>query len=93
MGKGKGKMTQGNHEHNVNIVIETTQGNWQGEFSKTLKVSELISDTVKHFSFVNGGSYHLKLASGETMRPERTLVSYHLADGDHLTFVDLGSAA
>lgn len=79
-------------DHELTLVIETSQGNWEANFSKTYKVSEVIEDVKKHFGFSNEGKYQLKLASGETMKPERTLVSYHLKDGDHVTFVDLGVA-
>jgi hypothetical protein len=83
-----------NHEHDqqLTILIESTQGDWEGTFSKTAKVSELIEAARQHFGFSQEGNYQLKLVTGETMRPERTLVSYHLKAGDHLTFVDLGVA-
>jgi len=80
------------HDNELNIVIESTQGNWEAAFAKTAKVSEVIEATRQHFGFSQEGKYQLKLSSGETMKPERTLVSYHLKDGDHLTFVDLGVA-
>lgn len=80
------------HDQKINIVIETTQGSWESEFDKTVKVSEVIEATKQHFGFSQEGKYQLKLANGETMKPERTLVSYHLNDGYHLTFVDLGIA-
>ncbi len=85
-----------NHGHGndreFTVVIESTQGNWETTFDKTAKVSEVIDATRKHFEFSQEGNYQLKLANGETMKNERTLVSYHLTDGDHLTFVDLGIA-
>jgi hypothetical protein len=80
------------HDDELTIVIESTQGNWETTFAKTAKVSEVIGATKQHFGFSQEGNYQLKLANRETMRPERTLVSYHLKDGDHLTFVDLGVA-
>lgn len=79
-------------DHELTIVIETTQGNWEATFPKTAKVLEVIEAVKQHFGFSNEGNYQLKLASGEVMKPERPLVSYHLNDGDHLTFVDLGAA-
>lgn len=79
-------------DYELTLVIETSQGNWEANFQKTYKVSEVIEDVKRHFGFSNEGKYQLKLASGETMKPERTLVSYHLKDGDHVTFVDLGIA-
>lgn len=85
-----------NHEHGhdqeLTIVIESTQGDWEATFHKTAKVLEVLEKTRQHFGFSQEGNYQLKLASGETMRPERTLVSYQLDDGAHLTFVDLGVA-
>jgi hypothetical protein len=85
-----------NHEHEqdqkLTILIESTQGDWEATFHKTAKISEVIETTRQHFGFSHEGNYQLKLATGETMRPERTLVSYQLKDGDRLTFVDLGVA-
>jgi hypothetical protein len=85
-----------NHEHEhdqkLTILIESTQGDWEATFYKRAKVTEVIEATRQHFGFSQEGNYQLKLATGETMRPERTLVSYQLKDGDHLTFVDLGVA-
>jgi len=80
------------HDHSLSILIESTQGNWEATFPKTAKVSEVIEATRQHFGFSQEGNYQLKLATGETMRPERNLVSYQIKDGDHLTFVDLGVA-
>ena len=74
------------------LIIETTQGNWETTFPKTAKVSEVIDAVRKHFGFSAEGNYELKLSTGEVMKPERPLISYHLNDGDRLTFVDLGSA-
>jgi len=79
-------------DHELTLVIETTQGNWEATFPKTYKVSEVIEDVKKHFGFSNEGKYQLKLENNETMKPERPLVSYHLKDNEHLTFVDLGIA-
>ena len=80
------------HDRGLTIVIETPQGKWETTFPKIVKVSEVIEAVKQHFGFSAEGKYQLKLANGETMRPERTLVSYHVKDGDHLTFVDLGVA-
>lgn len=80
------------NDQEITLVIESTQGSWESPFPKTAKVSEVIEAVKKHFGFSNEGNYQLKLSNGEVMRPERTLVSYHLKDGDHLTFVDLGAA-
>ena len=80
------------HDQELTIVIESTQGNWEATFAKTAKASEVIEATRLHFGFSQEGKYQLKLANGETMKPERTLVSYHLKDDDHVTFVDLGVA-
>jgi hypothetical protein len=79
-------------DHELTLVIETSQGEWESNFPKTYKVSEVIAAIIKHFGFSGEGKYQLKLSNGETMNPERPLVSYHLKDGDHLTFVDLGVA-
>jgi len=80
------------HDRELTIVVESTLGDWEATFPKTAKTKEVIEATRRHFGFSQEGNYQLKLVTGETMKPERTLISYQLKDGDRLTFVDLGVA-
>jgi hypothetical protein len=95
------KNTNGGHDdHNQEkkeacLIILTPQGEWKHTFQKTDKVSEVLNATVQHFNFATNGKYELRIDPKEEMKPERTLVSYGLADGEchKVTFTDLGIAA
>lgn len=81
----------------VCLIVVTTQGEWQSNFPQTTKVSEVISKVIQHFGFATNGTYELRLQSNpsEALKPERTLVSYHLVDDEchKVVFTDLGMAA
>ncbi len=82
-------------DKDLTITIETSQGNWTNTFPKTAKVQDVIDATISHFGFAQNGKYELRRGSGTTselLKPERTLVSYHIQDGDVLVFTDLGPA-
>jgi hypothetical protein len=76
----------------LSLSIKTPLGIWQQNFLKTTKVQEVIDAVRIHFGFAANGSYDLRLESNpnEPLKSERTLVSYHLKDGDVLIFSDLG---
>lgn len=78
-------------DHELSLNIQTSQGTWQNAvFDKATKVQDVITAVIKHFGFDPGGNFQLQKDDGTPMKPERTLVSYHLADGDTLQFADLG---
>ncbi len=85
---------EGRNSQNVTIRIETTQGTWEATFPKTTKVQEVIEAVINHFGFAPKGNYELCLETDRTnaLKPERTLVSYGIKDGDILVFTDLGVA-
>jgi len=86
----------GKPEKDVCVIAVTTQGDWEKTFEKTSKVSEVIAAIIKHFGFAGNGKYELRLQPGstETMKPERTLVSYGLSEKcEKVFFTDLGNAA
>lgn len=77
----------------LTINIETTRGTWdKATFSKTSKIQEVIQATVQHFGFAPNGNYSLSLKanSDKPLKPDRTLVSYGIKDGETLVFTDLG---
>ncbi|HEY4785390.1 MAG TPA: multiubiquitin domain-containing protein [Bacteroidales bacterium] len=79
----------------IKVIICTAQGDWETEFLKTVKIAEVIEAVKSHFGFAQNGKYELRLSSNpnESLKPERTLVSYGIKDGDKLIFTDLGNAA
>lgn len=84
-----------NTDKNVlDLIIQTPKGNWETSFLKTAKISEVLSAVISHFGFANNGSYELRLNDNpnEALKPERTLISYQIKDGDILVFIDFGQA-
>ena len=79
-------------DQELSIVIEHPQGIWDATFAKTTKGAEIIDSVKQQFGYSQEGTYQLALTGGETMNPERPIISYQLKDGDHLIFVDLGAA-
>lgn len=82
------------HDKELTLKIETTQGTWEHTFEKTDKVEEVLKAVVNHFNYATNGNYELRLASdpNNALKPERTLVSYHIKNGEVLVFTDLGVA-
>lgn len=78
----------------ISLVILTSDGTkkWEHDFPKTMKVSELIQEVVKHFGLAANGQYEVRLQSNleEALKPERTLVSYHIEDESKVIFTDYG---
>ncbi len=87
-------VNKGQNDNELTLVIKSTSGNWTCTYSKTAKVQDVINGAVAHFSFATNGKYELVLESkpDETLKPERTLVSYHISDGDVLVLIDFGAA-
>lgn len=83
------------NDQELSLTIQTAKGIWEGEsFPKTMKVNELIQKVIQQFAFASDGNYKLKVkGAAEFLEPERPLVSYHLKDGDILSFTDLGKGA
>lgn len=85
---------KGKNDRMITVVIKTTQGVWETEFSKRTKIQDVINSTITHFGFAQNGSYELRLECNpnRSLKPERTLVSYGFEDGVTLIFTDLGVA-
>ena len=74
-------------EKKVMVVIQSPQGEQQFTFNETTKVSEVIETARKAFGY-QPGNFVLKLEKNNvTLAPERTLVSYHIQEGDLLLLV------
>ena len=87
--QSKDKMDQ-----NLSITIKTPSGDWPATFAKTTKIHDVINAVVKQFSYAQNGKYELvaQINPDETLKPERTLVSYGIKDEDLLVFIDHGIA-
>lgn len=81
-------------DNQLSVKIRTTQGTWSTDFPTTTKVEDVIKATMQHFGFAPNGQYELRLERepNTPVKPERTLVSYGMKDGDVLIFTDLGIA-
>jgi len=76
----------------LEVSVQSTRGTKSFSFSKTAKVSEVISAAVSAFGFAPGDRFELALASnpGEVLQPERPLVSYHVMDGTVFLLTSIG---
>lgn len=77
----------------VEITVQTTRGSKQFSFLKETKISDVIAKVVATFGFAPGDHFQLVLKGnpGEPLKPERTLVSYGIKDGDVLILTAIGS--
>ncbi len=83
---------QGAADRTLTLVIQSTRGSKELQFDKTAKIADVIEKAVAAFGFAAGDNFELVLPAnpGEPLRPERTLVSYHLKDGDVLVLTAVG---
>lgn len=81
------------HDHDVTVTIQSTRGTKTFIFLQQTKVQAVIDAAVKEFGFTTGDKFQLALASkpGESLQPERTLASYHIADGTELVLTAVGT--
>jgi hypothetical protein len=79
-------------DRTLEIVIQSTRGSKKFSFPKQTKVAEVIEKAIVAFGFAPGDTFELVLARnpGDPLRPERTLVSYHIEDGDVLILTAIG---
>lgn len=83
-------MQNNSNDKDLTLNILTPDGLFTETFDKTAKVQEVIDAVIKKFKYASNGRYELHLEDGTVLDPHRTLVSYHLKDGDELVFTDLG---
>jgi hypothetical protein len=79
-------------DRTLEIVIQSTRGSKKFSFPKETKIADVIAKAVAAFGFAQGDKFELVLATspGEPLRPERTLVSYHIEDGDIFILTAIG---
>lgn len=85
---------QKKNDDDLEIVVNTTQGGMTKTFPKTGKIQDVINAVISFFQFAQNGSYELRKNSEPqvALKAERTLVSYHVVDGEVFIFTDLGVA-
>lgn len=74
----------------LTLTIITTRGEYEDTFLKTVKVQEIIDKVRNHFDLTGTGTFELLMESEEELKPNRTLVSYGLKDGDELILTNDG---
>ena len=82
----------GRDDRTLEIVIQSTRGSKKFSFPKETRIAEVIEEAIVAFGFAPGDKFEFVLATnpGEPLRPERTLVSYHIEDGDILILTAIG---
>lgn len=80
------------NDKNLQIKIQSTRGTKEFSFPKETKIAEVITEAIATFGFTPGDKFELVLATkpGEPLQPERTVVSYHIADGTVLVLTAIG---
>lgn len=79
-------------DKDIEVVIQSPQGQQQFTFDKTTKISEVIESARKAFGYQPGNFILKRAKDNETLAPERTLESYHIQDGELLLLVpEMGS--
>ena len=80
------------NDRTIDLMIQSTRGTRPLSFPKTAKVADVIEAARVAFDLAPGDRYDLVRADqpGEILQHERTLVSYHLADGTVLTLTWTG---
>jgi len=80
------------NDKTVEIKIQSTRGTKEFSFPKETKIADVIAKAVAAFDFAPGDKFELVLATNpkEQLQPERTLVSYHIADGTVLVLTAIG---
>lgn len=80
------------NETEVTLHILSPRGAIDLTFEKTTKVQTVIDRARAHFGFEAGAFILKRQSNGETLAPERPLVSYHLADGEVVSLIpEMGS--
>lgn len=75
----------------ITLNVATPNGLFEGTFSKTAKIEDVVSTIVDEKGLDGADVFDLVL-SGEALQPvERPLVSFGLEDGVHLELVATGS--
>lgn len=80
-------------EKQVKVEVQSSRGSKTFDFSREDKVSTVISTAAEAFGFSLSDTFRLVLKSNpsEPLQPDRTLVSYHVADGTVMILTDIGS--
>nr|WP_281719615.1 hypothetical protein [Nitrosomonas nitrosa] len=88
------KEEKAKNDQEISIVVKGPEPDWETTFPKTAKIEDVIKAYVTKFGLSAKGKYELRLESdpNTALKSERTLVSYHIKDGDVLVFVDFGEA-
>lgn len=76
-------------KHEITLTVQTGRGSADFEVAQTTKVADLIAKVIERFDYPANGVYSL-VKETEVLAPERTLISYHLADQTILQLSETG---
>lgn len=81
-----------NEKHTVTVVIQSGRGSGEFTFSQQTKVKDAAHHAAVELGYPAGGDYSLvRLKDGQELDGQRTLVSYHIEDGEKLALSDTGT--
>lgn len=79
-------------DNTITVTIQSGQGSQVFTFPQQIKVADAARQAAKALGYPDAGSYALvRLSSNEELSGQRTLVSYHVEDGEILTLSATGS--
>lgn len=79
-------------DNDIHVFVQSPRGRWETSFLKTTKVGEAIELARQHFGFEPGSFILRREKTGETLAPERPLVSFGIENGETLLLVpEMGS--
>lgn len=81
-----------NDNHTITVTIQSGLGSGEFTFPKQTKVKDAAEHAAVELGYPPGGNYSLvRLKDGQELDGERTLVSYHIEDGEILALSDTGT--
>lgn len=72
----------------ITLTIECSLGSFQKDFDHTTKVADAAKEAALQKGYPDGTYWFV--FNGELLKPERTLESYHLQDGNVVTLTAAG---
>jgi hypothetical protein len=81
-----------NDKHNITVTIQSGRGSQEFTFPQQTKVLDAANQAAVALGYPPGGNYSLfRVSTNEELESQRTLVSYHIEDGEVLTLSETGS--
>ena len=79
------------NEHEIMVTIQSGRGSKEFRFPQQTKVQDAANEAARAFGYPDSERYALVRATGEELEGQRTLVSYHIQNGEILSLSATGS--